>query len=293
MRSAMDQEKVSKFISYAARILVLVAILAFFLPYASCSVGSTKIDVSLSDIATGADKEVGVSLWGYSESESVPLDPHPAVFLFLLLPVLALALSFLKKQIARGIVYLVEGISVLIYNSRVMQAIQSEMSYGSYDFSRYVINKEIGYSLYQLHSWAMLILGAISIAVWFYFSSKSEKSSGLNSPSPNPKSNPFEQFDDTEEAASTAADVVEEFDKYSGSPKPTFASTDFGTEEEATKHGSVEEVGIASSVSSKLVTSFTSRTRDEVKKKDKSSPGQIKDDTDSSDNSPFSPPTGY
>ena len=291
MRSTIDQEKISKIISYAARILALVAILAFFLPYASCSVGSTKIDVSLSDIATGADKEVGVSLWGYSESESVPLDPHPAVFLFLLLPILAIVLSFLKKQIARGIVYLVDGISLLIYNSRVMQAIQSEMSYGSYDFSRYVINKEIGYSLYQLHSWAMIIMGAASLAVWFYFSSKREESSGLSSSSP--KSNPFEQLDDTEEAASTTTEPGKEFDKYPGSPKPTPASTDSGTKGEATKREDTEENNQTSSVSSKLVTSFSSRIRDEFRIEDKSETEQKGEESHSSDDSPFSPPTGF
>ncbi|MBR0206857.1 MAG: hypothetical protein IJQ45_08980 [Clostridia bacterium] len=290
MRSIIDQEKVSKIISYAVRILVLVAILAFFLPYASCSVGSTKIDVSLSDIATGADKEVSVSLLGYSESESVPMDPHPAVFLFLLLPILALALSFLKMPIARGIVYLVDGISLLIYNSRVMQAIQSEMSYGSYDFSKYVINKEIGYSLYQLHSWAMLIIGAASIAAWYHFSTKREESSGLSSSSP--KCNPFERFnDDTETAASTATEARKESDENPDRFKPTQASTDYGAEADKTKHENDEEVNIASPVSSKLVTSFTSRSRDEVRKEDRSSTEEKA--SDSSDNSLFSPPTGF
>ena len=286
MRSTIIQEQISKSISRAARILVLIAILAFFLPYASCSVGAAKVDVSLSEIAIGADKEVGVSLLGYSESEQVPLDPHPAVFLFLLLPILALALSFLKKQIARGSVYLIESISLLIYNSRVMQTIQSELSYGSYDFSRYVINKEIGYTLYQLHSWAMLVLGTASLAVWFYFSSEREESPGLSSSS-EPDS--FDHSNTIEDVASTTVDVRKECDKSSDSSKQSPVST----EDKTSKHESDEEIVQASSVSTKLVTSFAAQAHDEARKKDKTEAGQKGKDSNSIDDSPFSPPTGF
>ena len=151
MEHSVSQEKVGSVIAWAARIMVLVAILAFFLPYASCSVGKEKVGFSSAELAAGKDKEVSVSFLGRSESKAISLEPHPALFLFLALPLLAGGLSFFKKQIARGIAYFLEGVIFLLYNNYVLRTLRSQLSYGEFDLSRYTLNLEIGYKLYQVH----------------------------------------------------------------------------------------------------------------------------------------------
>ena len=288
MKESNFQEKVRKPVSYVARIIALIAILAFFLPYASCSVGSTKIDVSLADIAVGADKEVGVSIFGYSESETIPMDAHPVLFLLLLLPAAALAFSWFKNQITRGGAYLVESIVSLLYNNFVMREIQSEMSYGAYDFSSYVLKKEIGYSLYQLHSWIMLLLGIGTLACWYYFASKQKAPLAVASDSIDKS---FENSNKKSSSSESARRPSESCPAFSADAVASPASDKAESTTPPQKHSEASKPTLENA--SKLITSFSSRKSVGTESDSSTHPAAKSNEAKASDDSPFSSPTGF
>lgn len=169
MECALTQEKVSSIITWSVRVMIIIAILAFFLPYVSCSAGVTKASISPAVLAVGADKDIEISIFGYSGSETVQLDPQPILFLFMILPIIAGALSLLKEQIAKGLVYLIEGIAFLLFNNHVLRTMRLKLTYGNYDLSRYTLNTEIGCKFYLVHGWAMILLGVAGIVAGITF----------------------------------------------------------------------------------------------------------------------------
>ncbi len=271
MECTLTQEKVSSVITWSVRVMVIIAILAFFLPYVSCSAGVTKVVISSAELAVGADKEVEISIFGYSDSETVPLDPQPSLFLFLILPVVAGALSLLKEQIAKGLAYLIEGIAFLLFNNHVLQAMRSKLTYGEYDLSRYTLNTEIGYKLCLFHGWAMILLGVAGIVGWYYFLSKkrtdtvsvvdSDAASKVFSKpisSAHSQNDPDPSLSETKEAAPKNMSDQADLSMPQGSARlvTNLKPVDCGTSEKASDH---------------------------------CAPSQEKD----SDDSPFSPPTGF
>lgn len=271
MECTLTQEKVSSVITWSVRVMVIISILAFFLPYASCSVGVTKVDISSAELAVGADKEVEISIFGYSDSETVPLDPQPTLFLFLILPIIAGGLSLLKEQIAKGLVYLIEGIAFLSFNNHVLQAMRSKHTYGDYDLSRYTLNTEIGYKLNLVHGWTMILLGVAGIVCWYYFLLKKRTDTGS-----------FANLDATSKV-------------FSKPVSSTYSEIDPNTSLLETKKVAPKDMPdqvdpSTSPGSAKFVTRFKSVEGGTGEKaSDHCAPSQEKD----SDDSPFSPPTGF
>ncbi len=268
---SLTQEKISAIIDWLVRVMVIISIFAFFLPYVSCSAGITKVSVSSAELSVGAEKEIEISFFGYSDSGTVPLDPQPSLFILLILPIVAGVMSLLKKPIAKSLAYLVEGIAFLLFNNHVLQTMRSQLSYGNYDLSRYTLNLEIGYKLYLVHSWAMILLGVAGIAGWYYLSPP-KRTDAVSLPDSNSSSRMV--------------------------PKPTsytyseIESSPSFSEKTRTVSNSVpnNETEPISSYSATLISTIrTNEKRSDEKKHDGSASKQKKDTS----NTPFSPPTGF
>lgn len=279
MEHSVSQEKVGSVIAWAARIMVLVAILAFFLPYASCSVGKEKVGFSSAELAVGKDKEVSVSFLGRSESKAISLEPHPALFLFLALPLLAGGLSFFKKQIARGIAYFLEGIIFLLYNNYVLRTLRSQFSYGEFDLSRYTLNLEIGYKLYQVHGWAMIVLGAAAVAGWYLLWAKHGEPPRPGIRAQEAQKGAQKPFPDKQAPAGSAAHTAPQRESAPPATKPI------------TGNGQGKQTAAPSPVSSKLVFSNNiPGDREKAGSVQQPVPAQERGATN---DSPLNPPSGF
>ena len=270
MECALTQEKVSSIITWSVRVMVIIAILAFFLPYVSCSAGVTKASISPAELAVGADKDIEISIFGYSGSETVQLDPQPILFLFMILPIIAGALSLLKEQIAKGLVYLIEGIAFLLFNNHVLRTMRLKLTYGNYDLSRYTLNTEIGCTFYLVHGWAMILLGVAGIVGWYYFLSKKRT--------------------DTVSFADSDA-TFKAFSKPISSAHSEIANTSLLETKKSAPKDMLDQADLSASPgSTKLITRFKpveSETGENAS--DHCEPSHEKD----SDDCPFSPPKGF
>jgi len=153
----MDENRINrgvkKGLPWIARVLALIAIVAFFLPFCTISCSGQEIDrMSAAQIAAG--KEV------VAMGESTRVDGDPTAFVLILLPIVVIGISFVRKHIIAYITYICEAVSILLYNSYLVQAL--EKACREYNCTAHT---EIGYVLFQLHGWLMIVIGVIGIVL--------------------------------------------------------------------------------------------------------------------------------
>lgn len=160
MEKNQISQTVKKSFPWIARVLALIAILAFFLPFCTVSCSGQDLDtMSASEMAFG--KEFSVM----GETEKV--DGDAKVLVLLLLPLILVGCSFIKKHLVSFITYVAEAISVLLYNSYILKSLREACA--EYNCS---VRTEIGYVLFQVHGWLMLAIGVIGILVVIVLSDK-------------------------------------------------------------------------------------------------------------------------
>ena len=70
-------------------------------------------------------------------------------------------MTFLRKELIGAIADIIDGIIVLVLSgSAVKAAEEASMAYAL------TINKEAGYVLFQIHGWAILVVGAVLAVMW-------------------------------------------------------------------------------------------------------------------------------
>ena len=170
----MDEKQIEQGIKkgfpWIARVVALVAILAFFLPFCSVSCSGQKIEqLSALQISTGKD----IRAMGDSER----IEGNPATFILLLLPAAVIGISYVKNHIVSYCAYIVEAISVLLYNSYLLKSVEKAcLGYGC------TVRAEAGYVFIQLHGWIILLLGVIGIVIPLIFAKKKNFSLELKIP---------------------------------------------------------------------------------------------------------------
>lgn len=151
MNKSQIEQGVKKGTPWVARALALIAIIAFFLPFCTISCSGQEVDtVNAAEIAAGKEIEfMGESEW---------VDGDPKAFILLALPLVVLLMSFYKKQIITSTVYIAQAIGILLYNRFLFDTIETTCSdYGC------TVHSEIGYMLFQLYGWLIILLGIGSI----------------------------------------------------------------------------------------------------------------------------------
>lgn len=153
MSTAAIERAMEPVISWAARILAIMAMIAFFLPYGSVSCQGEKVlQVSLYDIGSGVDVD------GY-----LPQEGDPSVFVLLILPAASLILTLFKEQIAHGAAWAIHGIfgaAVLISNGSIFRQFKEVCQ------DNLCVGKgEIGHSLMVMYGAVLMVLCFAGVAV--------------------------------------------------------------------------------------------------------------------------------
>ncbi|MBQ6481664.1 MAG: hypothetical protein IJI45_11145 [Anaerolineaceae bacterium] len=168
-------QSVKKSFPWIARVLALIAILAFFLPFCTVSCSGQKLDtMSASEMAFG--KEFSVM------GETEKIDGDAKVLVLLLLPLVVIGCSFIKKHIVSFITYVAEAISLLLYNNYILKSVKEACE--QYNCA---LHTEIGYVLFQAHGWLMLAIGVIGIISVIVLSDKKDETEIVLSDRPFPK----------------------------------------------------------------------------------------------------------
>lgn len=174
----MDEHQINQTVKkgfpWVARVLALIAIIAFFLPFCTVSCSGQDLDtVSAAQMAAGKE----FSAMGQSER----VDGDAKVFVLLLLPVAVIGFSFIKKHIVGFVAYIAEAIAVLAYNSYLLN--EAKEACQAYNCT---VRTEIGYVLFQIHGWIMILLGAAGIIATIVLAKKAaipdveQDNSGMN-----------------------------------------------------------------------------------------------------------------
>lgn len=139
-----------KFIVWA---LVVVAIIAFFLPFLKFNImsGYMKISFSAFQVAVGTDISSGA----------------PLAFIMLILPLAAFAFSFIKNNKTRAILYFVEAVLVIVLSIIYFVSVKSKMSSSleASGMSSSLVSTGIGFGfiLYMIHGVGMIVAGVLDM----------------------------------------------------------------------------------------------------------------------------------
>ena len=160
MEKNQISQTVKKSFPWIARVLALIAILAFFLPFCTVSCSGQELDtMSASEMAFG--KEIS------SMGQTQKVDGEAKVLVLLLLPLIVIGCSFIKKQLVSCISFVAESVLVLLYNNYLLKSLREVCA--DYNCS---VRTEIGFVLFQVHGWLMLAIGVIGIIAVIVLSDK-------------------------------------------------------------------------------------------------------------------------
>lgn len=143
--------KYAKFIPNIVRIIAVVVIIAFFVPY--CCVSCSDEDVfqmSLSNLATGFDA------FGY---EDYHVDAHPIVAILLASPIVILAASFLvRKEVPKACINAFCAVLILYFNSSIANEIKKQCAEAGC-----MVEMKIANTIYIVSGIALIIISLYSI----------------------------------------------------------------------------------------------------------------------------------